>query len=182
MPISPYKIQDEHFPYFITSGLIGFGLPLFCNPLVADIILECLKFMRDEKGVRITAYVIMENHIHAIMQGDDLAAKVSQLKSYAARQIIDLFKEHQRTRWLKRLAYVKQSHKSDRDFQVWEESFHPKQVIGDDMMRQKIEYIHRNPVKRGYVDEPEHWRYSSARNYAGRRGLIPVDLFQGRGG
>jgi hypothetical protein len=33
------------------------------------------------------------------------------------------------------------------------------------MLFQKIEYIHYNPVKRGYVDEPEYWRYSSARNY-----------------
>jgi hypothetical protein len=42
------------------------------------------------------------------------------------------------------------------------------------MMRQKLEYIHNNPVKRGYVDDPKHWRYSSARNYAGTPGLIEV--------
>ncbi len=42
------------------------------------------------------------------------------------------------------------------------------------MMRQKIEYVHNNPVKRGYVDEAEHWRYSSARDYAGVKGLIDV--------
>jgi hypothetical protein len=34
-------------------------------------------------------------------------------------------------------------------------------------MWQKLEYTHMNPVKRGYVDEAIHWRYSSARNYAG---------------
>ncbi|MAK90224.1 MAG: transposase, partial [Oleibacter sp.] len=44
-----------------------------------------------------------------------------------------------------------------------------------EMMRQKIEYIHQNPVKRGYVDQDEHWRYSSARDYAGSEGLLPVD-------
>jgi hypothetical protein len=42
------------------------------------------------------------------------------------------------------------------------------------VLRQKREYIHQNPVKRGYVDDPVHWRYSSARNYAGLPGLIPV--------
>jgi putative transposase len=42
------------------------------------------------------------------------------------------------------------------------------------MMWQKIEYIHINPVKRGFVDDPTHWRYSSARNYAGLPGLMPV--------
>jgi len=46
----------------------------------------------------------------------------------------------------------------------------------EDMLRQKIEYVHNNPVKRGYVDVPEHWRYSSARNYvAGDHSLIRVD-------
>ena len=42
-------------------------------------------------------------------------------------------------------------------------------------MREKLDYIHYNPVKRGYVDMAEHWRYSSARNYAGQTGLIEVD-------
>jgi hypothetical protein len=42
------------------------------------------------------------------------------------------------------------------------------------MMRAKIDFIHNYPVERGYVDEPEHWRYSSARNYAGLGGLIDV--------
>jgi len=47
-------------------------------------------------------------------------------------------------------------------------------VVLEKMMRQKIDYIHLNPVKRGYVDEAEHWRYSSAKNYLGRQGLLEV--------
>jgi putative transposase len=43
------------------------------------------------------------------------------------------------------------------------------------VMRQKLDYIHCNPVKRGYVDLPEHWRWSSARDYLGQPGLIDVD-------
>jgi hypothetical protein len=42
-------------------------------------------------------------------------------------------------------------------------------------MRQKLEYIHYNPVKRGFVDLPEHWRWSSARSYAGEPGVVEVD-------
>jgi len=44
------------------------------------------------------------------------------------------------------------------------------------MLCQKIEYVHQNPVRRDYVDEPTHWRYSSARNYAGEPGLVPVTI------
>ena len=42
------------------------------------------------------------------------------------------------------------------------------------MLRQKRDYIHWNPVKRGFVDEPQHWRWSSARCYAGRNGVVAV--------
>jgi hypothetical protein len=57
---------------------------------------------------------------------------------------------------------------------VWQEGGKPKQVQNDEMMRQKIEYIRRNPVERGFVDDPLDWRWSSARDYAGQPGLIDV--------
>lgn len=57
---------------------------------------------------------------------------------------------------------------------MWQEGSHPEVIQGMSMMRQKVTYIHNNPVKRGYVDEPCHWRYSSARNYAGLDGLLHV--------
>jgi hypothetical protein len=47
----------------------------------------------------------------------------------------------------------------------------------DAMMISKIKYIHDNPVKRGYVDEAEHWRYSSARDYEGEVGLLDIERF-----
>lgn len=46
------------------------------------------------------------------------------------------------------------------------------------MMIQKIEYIHNNPVSRGYVDQPIDWRYTSARNYSNQDPLIPVTIYQ----
>ena len=58
--------------------------------------------------------------------------------------------------------------------QVWEEGSHPQMIESDEVMRQKLDYIHQNPVKRGYVDLPEHWRYSSARDYVGMEGLIDI--------
>jgi hypothetical protein len=57
---------------------------------------------------------------------------------------------------------------------VWQEGSHAEQLSNNDMMLQKLEYMHNNPVKRGYVDNPLHWRYSSARNYAGQPALIKV--------
>jgi len=42
------------------------------------------------------------------------------------------------------------------------------------MMKEKISYIHHNTVKRGYIEESEHWRYSSAKDYAGIDGILKI--------
>ncbi|MEA3331202.1 MAG: hypothetical protein U9Q29_05845, partial [Campylobacterota bacterium] len=88
------------------------------------------------------------------------------------------------------LAFYKKAHHKDKvnsearegalgqkNYQVWEEGYQPKLLQTDEMMISKIKYIHENPVKRGYVDDGVHWRYSSARDYEGVSGLIEVDRF-----
>lgn len=57
------------------------------------------------------------------------------------------------------------------DVRLTEEGSHSQIIQGDAMLRLKVEYIHNNPVRRGYVDAPEHWRWSSAQNYL--RGTAP---------
>ena len=75
---------------------------------------------------------------------------------------------------LKKPAIAKKTFKKDSNYQFWQEGVHAQQIQSEEMMRQKIEYIHNNPVRRGYIDEPECWRYSSVRNYTGKTGLIDV--------
>ena len=43
-------------------------------------------------------------------------------------------------------------------------------------MEQKLDYIHNNPLKEGFVDQAEHYLYSSARDYAGEKGLLELEL------
>lgn len=72
------------------------------------------------------------------------------------------------------MAVALKAKREDRTHQFWQEGSHPQAIEGEAMLRQKLEYIHNNPVKRGFVDEPERWRWSSARCYAGREGVVPV--------
>ncbi len=72
------------------------------------------------------------------------------------------------------LEYHKVRHKTDRSFQLWQEGSQPKVIETEAMLRQKLEYIHNNPVKRGYVGDPTHWRVSIARNYAGIESVVAV--------
>jgi putative transposase len=118
--------------------------------------------------------VILENHLHLIAASPDISKEIGDFKSFTARQIVDHLEQRNVRMLLKWLRALKSRHKSDRAYQVWQEGSHPEQIKDEDMMRQKLEYTHMNPVKRGYVDEPTHWRHSSARNYAGLPGLFPV--------
>jgi REP element-mobilizing transposase RayT len=174
---SAYKIYETVYPYFMTSSFVN-GLPLFADPDAAQIVLDSLLFLQSKREVTLYAYVLMENHFHIIARADELSENMRHFKSYTAREIIDLFEQKKRTRLQKQLRYAKLGYKADSSYQLWQEGLHPQQISNDEMMCQKMEYIHQNPVKRGYVDHPEDWRYSSARNYLGMKGLIPVTIYR----
>ena len=119
-------------------------------------------------------YVVLENHLHLVASGPNLSNAMRSFKMYTARQIIDLLERHGAKVLLKQLRALKLPHKTSSEYQVWEEGSKPKEIHSDEMMLQKLEYMHNNPVKRGYVDDPVHWRYSSARSYAGMPALVNV--------
>ena len=58
--------------------------------------------------------------------------------------------------------------------EVWQEGSMPKRIGGREMPVQELDYMHNNPLERGYMDDPLHSWYSSARNHAGRHGLVDV--------
>jgi putative transposase len=173
MSRSRYRIFEQEYPYFMTATIVAW-LPVFAHPAFAEIILNAWRFAQRERGVKIFGYVIMENHLHWIAQAEDLATKVGRFKSFTARQILDGLEQRGFGTMLRELRFFKERHKTDQMFQLWQEGSHPEQIQNDDMMLQKLEYMHYNPLRRGYVDDPVHWRYSSARNYAGLPGLIDV--------
>jgi REP-associated tyrosine transposase len=164
--------EDEH-SYFLTCTVVAW-LPVFARPNFVEIIFDFWRFLQKERGVRIFGYVLLENHLHWIASGHDLSDQVSRFKSYTARRIIDGLEQCGFTTLLEELRFFKLRHKIDQTHQLWQEGSHPQQIQNDEVMTQKVEYMHLNPVRRGYVDDPLHWRYSSARNYADREGLIEV--------
>ena len=169
-----YKfLPDDPFPYFITATTVGW-LPVFSNPDVAKIVFETLDFLQSAGHLTLFAYVLMENHLHLVAAADDLAKEIGNLKSFTARQSVAYYRARRNQKLLDELAERKLTHRKDRQHQFWQEGVHPQRISDREMLIQKVEYIHYNPVRRGYVEAPEHWRYSSARNYLGLEGLLPV--------
>jgi len=173
MARSRYAINDPQTAHFLTCTIVNW-LPVFTRPATVEVVLDSLRHLQTQRGLNLYGYVILENHLHWIAASDDLGRDVRDFKSYTAKQIVKCLKDFGAHTILKQLRFYKKRGKTDREFQVWQEGSHPQEINNWDMMRQKLEYIHVNPVKRGYVDLPEHWRYSSARNYMGEEGLIDV--------
>ena len=168
-----YRIYETEFPYFLTCTVVGW-LPVFTRKEAVEIVLESWRHLQREEGFQLFGYVILENHLHLIASASQLADILQRFKSYTAHRVVDLLKCHGAEVLLRQLRAHKLRHKTESRYQVWQEGNQPKQIRSDEVMWQKLEYMHNNPVERGYVDDPLHWRYSSARNYAGQPGLIDV--------
>jgi putative transposase len=61
------------------------------------------------------------------------------------------------------------------NFKIWKDDNHAINLCNIDMI-EKINYIHNNPVRNGLVEYPDHYPYSSARDYIGKRGLVKVNV------
>jgi putative transposase len=150
-------------------------LAIFTRPNTVQILLYSWRYLQKNELFQIHGYVILENHLHLIVSSDNPREHMKRFKSFTARKIIDYLTEQKISLFFKQLAFHKLKHKTDSQHQFWQEGTHPKQIINEEMMRQKLDYIHYNPVKRGYVDLSEHWRYSSARDYVGQ--IEPEKVF-----
>ena len=169
---SRYKFTQVDQPHFMILTVLHW-IPVFTRPETVNILLDSLRHLIAE-GLQVYAYVVLENHLHLIAQSKQLDKDIARFKSFTSRQLLAYLQEKNVSTILKQLAFYKKAHKTDRTYQFWQEGVHPELVSYDAMMQQKIDYIHHNPVKHGYVDEAAHWRYSSARNYAGEEGLLEV--------
>ncbi len=173
---SRYKFDDvQGHLYFITCSVVG-KIQIFTDSRYNDILVENFNFYRNKKGLKIFYYVIMDHHLHMIVSHPkDIGKIIQNLKSFTAKEIISTLKNDNRNDILNLLKMFKKSYKLDSTYQFWEEGNHPKLVHNTDMLLQKINYIHFNPVKRGFVTEPEEWYYSSARKFAGKNNPFKID-------
>jgi putative transposase len=162
-------------PYFITATTVSW-LPLFTEPEIAGILFDSLRFLIQTQRLELHAYVIMTDHLHLVASSENLSVQIANFKSFTARKCIEYFQKSHNQAVLEKLVLLKLDHKKDRTYQFWQEGSHPKRIKDEEMLKQKIEYLHFNPVRKGYVETPELWLHSSAGDYAGRPGVLPVSM------
>jgi putative transposase len=163
--------------YFATSTVVDF-VKVFSVKEACDVFVESLRFYLKRGDLTVLAWVLMLNHFHLVAKrGEDITISdvIGNLKRYTARQICQLTGPRDLIRTLEHVAKMA-THETGKGTALWKPRFDCLTIVSEDTLRQKIEYIHNNPVRKGLVAEPWQWYYSSAAAYAGRNGIdLPVD-------
>jgi hypothetical protein len=98
---------------------------------------------------------------------ENLSDVFRDFKRFTSKEMTRLLQEEGKLRALDIFKEAAIQAGKKNDFKVWKDGFHPKGIYDEKFGLQKLEYIHNNPVKKGYVLKPEHWFFSSARFYSG---------------
>lgn len=77
---------------------------------------------------------------------------------------------------LQRFAYAGRFEANVKEYKFWQDGNQAKECHSSNFLLEKLHYIHQNPVRNMIVEEAEHYLFSSARNYAGLKGLVDVIL------
>ena len=158
------NISLEGYAYFVTTKIRDY-IKVFETEPYFQIIIENLNFYRSKFGFKLWAYVIMPEHIHFMIHLADtsnLSKIMEEFKRYTSKRILAELQKDNRTDLL-RLFTIDNPRKEKH--MVWEEGFRGLGVRSEKVFNIKMNYIHNNPVKRGLVENPEDYVYSSYRNY-----------------
>ena len=169
---------DGNYLYFITSTIVEW-ISVFLSHRYFSIMTDALSYCRKHKGLRVHAYVLMPNHFHMIASSEPTGALphiMRDLKHVTSSHITGALAEdgaHMVLRQMRR-AVDRGTHN---DYRAWRRGYHPIAIFSHRFLRQKLDYLHDNPVRKGYVRAPEEWLYSCAYDYVhGGGGMMEIDL------
>ena len=122
--------------------------------------------------MQLHAWIIMSNHVHLIAsakRGFMLSNILRDLKKFTSKQIFSSIEENTTESrkdwmiWMFKRAGKRNS--NNKDFQFWQQDNHPIELRTTEMLKQRLDYLHENPVRAGIVYEPQEYVYSSGKDY-----------------
>jgi putative transposase len=179
---SKYKFTDSEAIYFVTATTVDW-VDVFTRDVYRDILLDSFRYCQANQGLQIHAWVLMPNHFHLIcsfINGHEPGLVLKNMKSFTAIKLIDAIinnaKESRREWMLDLFEKSGQKQKKNYRYQFWQHENHPIILDTNLMMDQRLQYVHENPVRAGFVQSAEQWKYSSAIDYyiADQKGLLDI--------
>jgi REP element-mobilizing transposase RayT len=167
------NVQRADCAYFISTTFKGF-MPLFKNKDVREIVYQSMNYLRGRDKFDILAYVLMPEHFHWIIFKKGLldpSKIMGDLKKFTARRILNLFNDEP----VIGRVFIDQSYK-DQKYSVWKETYRGEVIYHQRFLKQKIDYLHANPVRRRLVKNITDWADSSAGYYVSNKpGPLALD-------
>lgn len=159
------QISRKTPAYYITSVAHN-RLPIFRTDRLKLVVCNAYDEARKSHGILILAYVIMADHTHLLVRSERKMEDVLRLlNGIAARRVIQYLKDNNFESSLFKLRGMtrERNHKHS----VWQHHPDSLEIFGEDTFRQKVDYIHMNPVRSGLVKNPYDYRFSSSRIWSG---------------
>ncbi len=178
-----YKFHDGQGLYFVTMATVGW-VDLFTRWELKHVIVDSLRYCQKEKGLIIHAWCLMPSHLHLIVstRKEPLQNIMRDFKKHTSKELIKCIERINESRkgWILDLFSKAADHlKRVSDYKVWQDGIHPEILTSPKFTGQKLDYLHDNPVADEIVDEPEEYRYSSARDYySKKKGYLDVELIE----
>lgn len=174
-----YKFRNQEAPYFISFATVGW-VDVFTRNVYREVVVDSFKYCQQHKGLIVYAWCIMSNHVHAIISTSDKPMEhiIRDLKSYTSRHVrkeLEANLQESRREWM--LPIFQRAGRlngNNKDWQFWQQNNQPIELYNADIMMQKLDYLHHNPVVAGWVANAEDYIWSSAMDYSGGKGLVDV--------
>ena len=175
-----YKFGDQYKLYFVNFAVVNW-IDLFIRNEYKQIILDSWKHLSAKQGIG-NIWLVHNSHIHMIIGSnqnklEDIMRDMKRHTSEKLREAIRLNQQESRREWmLWMMERAGRQNSNNSSFQLWRQDNHPIELYNHKILHQKLDYIHDNPVETGFVEQPEDYLYSSARDYYGLPGLIDILL------
>lgn len=173
-----YKFHNPDGLYFVSFAVINW-LEVFTRDEYKDIVLDSIRFYQRENGLEIIAWCIMNNHVHLIFRVIGISKPeviLGGMKQFTSKAIVKAVQENlgdnRKEFLLSEFQKAAQQSSNVANFQFWQHDNMPIDLWSNKVIKEKITYIHQNPVKAGYVLRAEEYKYSSASDYAGENGVL----------
>lgn len=175
-----YKFHNKQGLYFVSFATV-YWLDVFTRQIYFDVLTESINFCRAEKGMEIYAYCFMPSHIHFIFRSanEKPMELLRDFKKHTAKKVIEAIEnnpQESRKEWL--LWMMKRAGRKQGNitiYQFWQHNNKPIELWSTEVIKQKIDYIHNNPIESGYVTKAVDYKYSSASNFAGDHTVLTID-------
>jgi len=167
--------------YYLTLTIVEW-VDIFSRPVYKHLIVDSLNYCIANKGLKVYCWCLMSNHLHLIAGAGDegnLSDILRDFKKFTSKEIIMTINENPESRkeWMLNLFwYAGKNNNKIKNFKVWQDGNDAKEIFLTLFLEQKMDYIHYNPVRAEIVANPEEYLYSSARDYAGEKGLVNIEF------